>query len=105
MNDEVYYGRKRPETEDDILLDYYMIRESVCDDYCNLIRYGVKVIKTVGYGGGGKTVELKQINNIFYREEEADSFLKLIMRNTVTPMTLMDVVEDYIAASIEEETA
>ena len=102
MNDEVYYGRAVINAEEEIMLDYYLIRESISEDYCDLIRYGVKVVKTVGYGGGGKTVESKQINNIFYREDEADGFLQLIMRNKVTPVSLMDVVEDYIIASIQE---
>lgn len=103
MNDEIHYGRRR--MAEDTALDYYMMRESICDDYCDLIRYGAKIVKTTGYGGGGKTVEIKQINNIFYREEEADRFLKLIMRNQVTPITLMDVVEDYIIDTMDMETA
>lgn len=102
MNDEIYYGRMSVNADGEMTLDYYLIRESISEDYCDLIRYGVKVVKTVRECGGGKTVELKQINNIFYREEEADDFVRLIMRNKVTPISLMDVVEDYIIDSIRE---
>lgn len=105
MNDEIFYGREEIRTVNNMALDYYMIRESICDDYCNLMRYGVKIIKTTKSPGGGKTVELKQINNIFYREADADEFLKLIMRNKVTPVTLMDVVEDYIIDSLDRTSA
>ncbi len=101
MNDEIHYGKMSIGGSGKTTLDYYLIRESV-SDYCDLIRYGVKVVKTVVECGGGKTVESKQINNIFYREPEADNFIRLIMRNRVTPISLMDVVEDYIIDTIGE---
>lgn len=102
MNDEIYYGRVSIGKTGETALDYYLIRESIGENYCDLVRYGVKVVKTVLECGGGKTVELKQINNIFYRERDADDFLRLIMRNRVTPVSLMDVVEDYIIDTIRE---
>ena len=105
MNDEVFCGRVKLRAVSDMILDYYMIRESICDDYCNLMRYGAKVVKTTRSPGGGKVIELKQINNIFYREDDADEFIKLIMRNEVTPVTLMDVVEDYIIESLDKTSA
>ena len=105
MNDEIYYGRVSVDLTGETTLDYYLIREKIGEEYCDLVRYGVKVVKTVKEYGGGKTVELKQINNIFYRERDADDFVRLIMRNRVTPISLMDVVEDYIIESLDKAKA
>ncbi len=102
MNDEIFYGRMRVRAKNEILLDYYLIRESIRDDYCDLSSYGAKVIQTMYEEGGGKTVESKEISNIFYKSEDADKFIKLIMKNKVMPVTLMDVVEDYIIEDIVE---
>ncbi len=102
MNDEIYYGRISAVMPCETTLDYYLIREKIGEDYCDLIRYGVRVVKTVIESGGGKTVESKQINNIFYSEDDADNFLRLIMRNRVTPVSLMDVVEDYIIDTVRQ---
>lgn len=83
-------------------LDYYIISEDISEDFCDLKCYGVKITKTVSFSGGGKSVETKQINNIFYHREDVEEFVRIIMKNTVTPMHLRDVVEDYIIKSIDE---
>lgn len=85
---------------EDMELDYYIIADDISKEYCNLETYGVRIIKTVCSEGGGKSIESNQINNIFYRKCDIESFMELIVRNSVTPMSLKDVVEDYIAESM-----
>lgn len=93
MDEEKFYGKTRLENAE---IEYYLISNRIGGEYCDLMSYGIKIIKTVNFFGGGKTVETKQINNIFYNIDDAERFLKLIKRNKVTPVSLPDVVEDYI---------
>ena len=67
MDNEILYKSLKKESEVYICLDYYIIPESISADYCDLKCYGIKIEKTTVYAGGGKIVESKQINNIFYR--------------------------------------
>ncbi len=101
MENEVFYGRCYINGKNGAELEYYLIPEKISEAYCDLMCYGVKVKKTTYFEGGGKTVETKQINNVFYHKNEAEEFIKLILKNSVTPVTLRDVVEDYITDSID----
>ncbi|MCD8390442.1 MAG: DUF6514 family protein [Firmicutes bacterium] len=96
MDEERFYGKISLRGCENTEVEYYLIANSIGCGYCDLQSYGVKLIKTVKFSGGGKTVETKQINNIFYNINDAEMFLKTIIRNQVTPVALMDVVEDYI---------
>ena len=99
MENQILYWKT--EMRKNIILEYYMITEEISAYYSTLKSYGVKISKIKITDGGGKVIESKQINNIFYRKEDAEVFLDIIMRNTVTPISLMDVTEDYIAESFE----
>ena len=84
----------------DMYLDYYIIADDISASYCSLETYGVRIVKTVYLEGGGKTVESKQINNIFYKSADIERFMDIIVKNEVTPVTLPDVIDDYIAEYI-----
>ena len=56
---------------------------------------------TTVYAGGGKIVESKQINNIFYRYKDATEFSDTIIKKRVEPQGLRDIVENYIIESID----
>ena len=94
------YGKAEIVTKERIELEYYIVSERIGFENCNLMSYGIRVKKTAFYDGGGKSVEMNQINNVFYRKEDAEEFMDIIIRNKVTPVTLRDVVEDYIVESI-----
>lgn len=83
------------------VLDYYIIPESISEAYCDLKCYGIKIQKTVTCAGGGKTIESKQINNVFYRYSDVDEFLGYITSKCVEPRNLRDTVEKYIIESID----
>lgn len=100
MDNEIFYGRAGLGGAGDVELEYYLIPECISSAYCDLMCYGIKIKKTAYFEGGGKTVESKQINNVFYRKEDAERFLNIIIEGSVTPVTLRDVVEDYIVESI-----
>ena len=105
MENELFFGKTTVNGNEKIYLKYYLISEKISAEYCNLMSYGIKAEKTVLYDGGGKTVETKQINNVFYRRADAEKFLKIILKNKVTPVSLRDVVEDYIIEQTDTKTA
>ena len=78
----------------DMELEYYIMEEDISKNGPE--SYGIKVVKTQFSEGGGAVTESKEIGNVFYRKSDAEKFIKLIKDNCVTPMSLMEVVEDYI---------
>jgi len=97
MENIIFYGRKQ---EQELTLDYYMIEEDIGGDYIDMSSYGVRIEGTRLYPGGGKTVEMKQLNNIFYKYVDADIFIRKIMNSNVTPLILHEVVKEYIAENV-----
>ena len=80
MNDEILYKRISQDGRTLIFLDYYIIPENISADYCDLKCYGIKIEKTSVYEGRGKTVESRQINNVFYRLCDAEEFMLYIIK-------------------------
>ncbi|MCD8180190.1 MAG: DUF6514 family protein [Firmicutes bacterium] len=101
MENEVLYKRIKTEGKALIFLDYYIIPESISADYCDLKCYGIKIQKTIIYAGGGKIVESKQINNVFYRYNDTVDFLNAVIKKKTEPNRLREVMEKYIAESID----
>ncbi len=97
MESVIFYGRKQ---EQELVLDYYMIEEEIGGNYIDMSSYGVRIVGTRIYPGGGKTVEMKQLNNIFYKYVDADVFLRGIMKKNVVPKMLDEAVESYIEESV-----
>ena len=93
MKDEIFCGMVNYMSME---LEYYIVPRHISPELCGLESYGIKVVKIQREEGGGAVVESKEIDNVFYRKSDAEKFINLIKRNCVTPMTLMDVVEDYI---------
>ena len=100
MENIIFYGRKQEKGKQELILDYYMIEEEIGSDYIDMSSYGVRVVCTSIYPGGGKTIEMKQLNNIFYKYVDADVFIRKIMESSVGPATLREVVDDYITESV-----
>lgn len=100
MDNEILYGSISKE-ETGIVLDYYIIPENISADYCDLKCYGIKIEKTTVFEGGGKIVESKQINNVFYRESDSEKFVDEIISKKCEPAFLREAVEKYIVESID----
>lgn len=88
------------EIDYDMTLEYYMISEPLCEEYSDLMRYGIKIVKTAVYKDGTVNTEQKEIRDIFYRKQEAQEFIKMLIANKVTPTGFLDVVEEYIASRL-----
>lgn len=97
------FGKLKEEeiTDYDLTLEYYMVTEPLCKEYSDLLRYGVK-IKMIQVFPDGKTDEKsKEIRDIFYRKNDAEEFISLLIRNKVTPTHFREVVEDYISEKLK----
>ena len=93
--------RVRLENEEEIKLDYYLtdtMRQSddkgKCIDEVNLLGddtnlYGVKLVKS------GATCEEDEILGVTLDEKMAIKLLRVLAQNEVTPISLVDVVDDW----------
>lgn len=102
MDNEILYESLKREDGNINILNYYIIPENISADYCDLKCYGIKIEKTIIYVGGGKTVESRQINNVFYRYSDVEEFLASIIKKRTEPCNLRDSVENYIVESIDK---
>lgn len=94
--DEVYIN-----ADDDqdckLHLTYYMLTDNISEEYCDLMVYGAEIDKECFYKDGSHGHETKSMRELFFRHDEAESFIKLIARNSVTPMGLKYAVRDHIS--------
>ena len=92
------------ETEDspqkNMKLTYYLLTENVREEYCDLKVYGAEIDKENIFGGEFEN-ESKVIKNLFFRRQEAESFLEKLSRNQVTPMGLKSAVTEHIGEQIK----
>ena len=101
MYSEILYKRICTGCEENAYLEYYIIPESISAAYCDLKCYGIKVVKVTVYEGGGKVIDMKQINNVFYREKDAAEFAESAAVNEVEPDKLRRFMENYILEGLD----
>ena len=85
-------------------LTYYMLIDSVREEYCDLKVYGAEIDKEDIFSGGVCENESKIIKNLFFRHSEAEAFLKKLVKAKVTPIGLMPAVSEHIGERIKELT-
>lgn len=86
-------GERNVELEDqrEMVLNYYLIEEpSKANGDMNYL-YGIKIEKQ--FGG---IVESEEVEAISYSKEVVLQLINTLMECTVTPMTLVEVVDDLI---------
>lgn len=101
MEKEILCKSLKSEGEGYEITDYYIVSENISSIYSDLKCYGIKIKKTTIYPGGGKTIDSKQINNIFYSYRDAEDFIGFIARELIEPDGLRESVEKYIIQSID----
>lgn len=77
-----------------IQLEYYKICNKQ-KEQANEKPYGIGVVKT-HTDVKEVNIEKREFNNIFSNEKDANNMLNLLMKHQVTPVSLRDVLEDYI---------
>ncbi len=79
-------------------LQYFLEQEhSTIEGEEARIAYGIRVVKL---DADGAFQEERRILDITSRESVIDHLLLLMCRNQVTPVTAMDVVEDFVTYSL-----
>lgn len=53
----------------DMILEYYLIEEHLCEEYSELKRYGITIKKTAVYPDGKTLEESKTVNDVFYKKK------------------------------------
>ncbi len=90
INDSIVKGVSK---EFPINLEYYKIHYNMQKNETK--PYGIGIIKT--HEDGIETMmEKSEFNHVFSKEKEADNMLKLLIENKVTPISLRDILEDYV---------
>lgn len=75
-------------------LNYYLLQNtSVADGYSILPVYGVRVELT----DMGRLIDEAEFCDVTISIERGKYLLNLLSNNTVTPVSLKDVIEDYLA--------
>lgn len=76
-----------------IQLEYYKTYNSEKQD--NRKPYGIGVIKRCS-NEVEVDIEKREFNHIFSHENDADNMLELLLKNKVTPVSLRDILEDFV---------
>ena len=84
----------------DMKLTYYLLTDSVSEEYSDLKVYGVEINKAVSHRAPHFGAERKTVKDLFFKKCEAVEFLDKLCRNQVTPMELKYVIKDYICDKI-----
>lgn len=101
MDEEILVKSVSVGEGESVFLDYYIIREHISREYCNLKTYGIKVERTRMPHGGGKVVDIKQINNVFYRENDIEEFVKAAAKMRIEPLELGEFTDKYVCATLD----
>ncbi len=95
MKKTLYRVEQAELSEGACTLKYLLIENEIEIDGCILKCYGVE-IRMISSG----LSEVKQIPNAFFKRTEARAFLETLARNTVTPIALAGVLDDYITDAL-----
>ena len=97
MNKKKYIAQKEVQSEDgDKIYLCYFITESKNKD--EIKRYGVGIDMYTQLPHQRTVKETKCAGEIFSTKKEAQLFINILSEGSVTPTTLLDIVEDNIAS-------
>lgn len=86
---------KDTKSRDSFILDYFLLEEGFpVGQKMNVITYGISVMKSKD---GLK--ETADAPSLFIDENDAMELLDLIARNSVTPISLNGIIEDFLAGT------
>lgn len=74
-----------------IELEYYLVRED-SEESVGETAYGIAIVKR-----DGEYTETEKTGGISYCEEEVRSILKLLIDGMVTPIGLLEIVDDLVS--------
>ena len=77
-------------------LDYYILSKEKTIEGEAALRFGVEIYKRAKRRDGRPYIEYRKLFDLFGTEGEAEEFLYLLARNSVTPIAVKDIAEDVL---------
>lgn len=78
------------------VLEYFVLEKETYIDSRSHNTYGIEVLKRERTEQGTVRIEYRKIFDIFCTEQEAISACQLLADNTVTPVSVYDIIEQLI---------
>ncbi len=80
-------------------LDYYILEKEVQVEGICISRFGLEIYKRAQRKDGTPYAEYRKVFDLFQTEAEAEEMLLLMARNTVTPISMKDILEDLLGCT------
>lgn len=84
------------ESQRKFVLEYFTLEKETCIDGTSHNTYGIEVLKQEKTESGTTRIEYRKVFDVFCTEQEAKNACHLLCDNTVTPVSLKDVLEQLI---------
>ncbi len=84
------------EAEESFSLDYYILEKEISLEGIRVHRFGLEIYKRATRKDGSMYAEYRKIFDLFATEDEALEILYLMARNTVTPISMKEILEDLL---------
>ena len=78
------------------ILEYYTLEKEIYVEGESHNTYGIEVLKRETTDLGTLRIEYRKVFDIFCTEEEAKTAANILADNTVTPVSVRDVIEQFI---------
>ena len=78
------------------VLEYYTLEKEIYVEGESYNTYGIEVLKRETTDFGTLRIEYRKVFDIFCTEEEAKTAANILADNTVTPVSVRDVIEQFI---------
>ncbi len=78
------------------ILEYYTLEKEIYVEGESYNTYGIEVLKQETTDFGTLRVEYRKVFDIFCTEDEARSVANILADNTVTPISVRDIIEQFI---------
>lgn len=85
--------------EETFFLDYYILEKEVQVEGLCISRFGLEIYKRARRTDGTPYAEYRKVFDVFQTEAEASEVLHLLARNTVTPISMKEILEDLLGNS------
>lgn len=80
-------------------LEYYTLAKETSVDSASALTYGIEVLKKSLSSEKTFKIEYRKIFDIFCTEAEAQDAALVLARNTVTPISVSDIIEQFIGTN------
>lgn len=80
----------------EFILDYFLLEKDIKLEGFSVNTYGIEISKREKTAEDKSYCEYRRVYDVFCTKDEAEDALLKLVKNTVTPVSLLDVLEDMI---------